>query len=110
MDTYAPWGLPTPSIGTLPVSSQESISFNGHCTSSLNMPTGHKYATHQVKLEVLVKLLDFSFRRMISDYRLVRPGGIVLSSDAGCPKLAAISPALFSPGYVKVQSITALNP
>ena len=49
--------------------------------------------------------MDFSFRRIISDYKLVRPGGIVLSSDAGCPKLAAISPVLFSPGYVKVQSV-----
>lgn len=33
----------------------------------------------------------------------------MVSSDAGCPKLAAISPALFSPGYVKVQSTIELH-
>ena len=109
MDTYAPWVSPTPSIGTSPVSSQDSISINAHCTSSLNTPIGHGYATHEVKLEILVKLVDFSLRRMISDCKLVRAGGIVLSSDAGCPKLAAISPVLFSPGYVKVQPITQFH-
>ena len=103
MDTYASWVLPTPSVGTSPVSSQDS------CTSSPSTPTGHSYAIHEVKLESLVKLVDSSFRRMISDYKLGRPGGIVLSSDAGCPKLAAISPVLFSPGYVKVQSVTEVH-
>ena len=45
----------------------------------------------------------------MSDHKLVRPGGIVLSSDAGLPKLAAISPGLFSPGYSKVKANTVFH-
>ena len=72
--------------------------------SSLDTRTaGHRYAIQEVKFETLVQLVDNSLRRMMSDCKVVRPGGVVLSSDAGCPKLAAISPALFSPGYVKVR-------
>lgn len=105
-DGHARWILGASSVATSPVSSQSSVSFSMCDESSLDTPTTrHRYATQEVKLEILVQLMDSSLRRMISDYRPVRTGGVILSSDAGCPKLAAISPALFSPGYVKVQPI-----
>ena len=91
---------------TSPVSSQGSVLSAGQSTSSLNAPMiGYSHATHDVTLEALVQMVDSSLRRMISDKKPGRPGGIVLSSDAGHPKLAAISPDLFSPGYVKVKPI-----
>ena len=105
-DRCAPWTLSAPSVYTSPVSSQGSISSNTHSTSSFDTPTtSHRYAIQEFELETLVQLLDISLRRMMSDYRPVRPGGVVLSTDSGNPKLAAISPALFSPGYVKVQPV-----
>ena len=105
-DKSTPWTLYGSSVGTSPVSSQDSISSNTHSTSSLGAPTTrHRYATQEVKVETLVQIVDSSLRRIISDNKPVRSGGIVLSSDAGCPKLATISPALFSPGYIKVRPI-----
>ena len=105
-DKYAPWIPVASSIRASPLSSQGSVSSTTHNTPSHNTsPTSHKYAIHEVKFETLVKLVDCSLRRMISDCKLVRQGGIVLSSDVGSPKLATISPTLFSPGYVKVLSI-----
>ena len=96
---------PLPSIVNSPASSQESVSSNTHNTSSRTTPTTRfAYATHEVKLETLLQLVDVSLRRMMSDCKPVRSGGIVLSSDAGCPKLATIAPAVFSPGYAKVQA------
>ena len=101
---YKPWNLPTSLVGTLPVSSQDSVLSNAHSTSLLDAPTtGYNYATQDVTFGILVQMVDFSFRRMLSDNKPVRPGGVILSSDAGCPKLAAISPDFFSPGYVKVK-------
>ncbi len=109
MDRYTSRTLFTSSIGPSPVSSQNSVSSNTHSTSSLNTPTTRNtYATQEVEFEILIQLVDFSLRRMMSDYKQVRPGGVVLSGDAGCPKLATISPALFSPGYVKVEPITEI--
>lgn len=105
-DKCAPWIPVASSIRTSPLSSQGSVSSDTHNTPSHNTsPTSHKYAIHEVKFETLVKLVDSSLRRTISDCKLVRQGGIVLSSDVGSPKLATISPTLFSPGYVKVLSI-----
>lgn len=107
---HAPWIPGSSSVATSPVSSQGSVSSNMHSTSSLDtLTTCHRYAIQEVKFEILVQLMDSSLRRMMSDYRPVRPGGVMVSSDAGCPKLAAISPALFSPGYVKVQSTIELH-
>lgn len=99
-DAYAPWISAGSSLDPSPVSSQGSVSSNTSSTS----PPRYRYATQEVKLEVLVQVMDSSLRRMMSDYKPARPGGVVLSSDAGCPKLAAISPALFSPGYAKAFS------
>ena len=91
---------------TLPVSSQDSVLSAAQSTSSLNAPMiSYSHATQDVTLEALVQMVDSSLRRMISDNKPGRPRGIVLSSDAGHPKLAAISPDLFSPGYVKVKPI-----
>ena len=109
-DGYAPRISGASSVDNSPVSSQGSVSSNTYSTSSVDVLSPRpRYATQEVKLEILVQLMDSSLRRMISDYKTVRPGGVVLSSDAGCPKLAAISPALFSPGYVKVQPIIELH-
>ena len=65
----------------------------------------YSHATQDVTLEALVQMVDSSLRRMISDNKPGRPGGIVLSNDAGHPKLSAISPDLFSPGYIKVKHV-----
>lgn len=106
MDGYARCILGAPSVSTSPMSSQGGVSSNTHISSSLDTPiTRPRYATQEVKFEVLVQLVDSSLRRMMSDCKPVRPGGVVLSSDAGCPKLAAISPALFSPGHFRVRPI-----
>lgn len=104
-DAYAPWISAGSSLDPSPVSSQGSVSSNTSSTS----PPRYRYATQEVKLEVLVQVMDSSLRRMMSDYKPARPGGVVLSSDAGCPKLAAISPALFSPGYAKVPPPPRVN-
>lgn len=101
-DAYAPWILGGSSVEPSPVSSQGSVSYS-------SSPPRYRYATHDIKLEILVQVMDASLRRMMSDYRPVRPGGVLLSSDAGFPKLAAISPALFSPGYVKVPQVIELH-
>ena len=106
MERRTPLSFPTSSVGASPVNSQGSVLSNSHSTSSLDAPTILRtYATQEVNIEILVQMVDSSLRRMMSDNKPVRSGGIVLSSDAGCPKLAAISPALFSPGYIKVQPI-----
>ena len=101
------WILRTSSVGTSPESSQDSDSSNTHCVYPLDNPTTcRSYTVQEVELETLVQLVDSSLRRMLSDYKPIRSGGIVLSSDDGFLKLAAISPPLFSPGYVKVDSVT----
>ena len=97
----------TSSVGPSPESSQDSVSSNTHCVYTLDNPTAcRSYTVQEVELETLVQLVDSSLRRMLSDYQPIRSGGIVLSSDDGFLKLAAISPPLFSPGYVKVDSVT----
>ena len=108
-DGYAPWIFGASSVDTSPMSSQGSISSDADSTTSFDTltdtpTTSHEYAIHEIKFELLVRLLDFSLRRMISDYKPGRSGGVVLSTDSGSPKLAAISPALFSPGYAKVRA------
>lgn len=105
IDSCTPFTSTTSLVGASPVNHHNSAISNTH-PSTLNFPaTRYKYATQEVKHETLVQMMDSSIRRMMSDNKSVRPGGIILSSDAGCPKLAAISPALFSPGYLKVQTI-----
>lgn len=105
IDSCTPFTSTISSVGASPVNHRNSVISNIH-TSTLDIPaTRCKYATQEVKYEILVQLVDSSIRRMMSDNKSVRPGGIILSSDTGCPKLAAISPALFSPGYLKVQPI-----
>ncbi len=100
---FAPWNLGPSLDSTSPVNSQGSGSSNSHSTTSHETPTiRHRYSIQEVKVEILVQLVDSSLRRMLSDYKPVRHRGVVLASDDGCPKLAAISPVLFSPGYVKV--------
>ena len=98
------------SVCTSPESSQDSVSSNTHCVHPLdpldNPKTCRSYKVQEVELKTLVQLMDSSLRRMLSDYQPIRSGGIVLSSDDGFLKLAAISPSLFSPGYAKVDSLT----
>ena len=99
--------LRTLSVGTSPESSQDSVSSNTHCVHPLDNPTAcRSYTVREVELKTLIPLVDSSLRRMLSDYQSIRSGGIVLSSDDGFLKLAAISPPLFSPGYAKVDLVT----
>ena len=102
--------LRTSSVGTSPESSQDSVSSNTRWLHPLDNPTiCSSYTVQQVELKNLLQLVDTSLRRMLSDYQPVRSGGIVLSSDDGFLKLAAISPPLFSPGYAKVDPVTDLH-
>lgn len=97
----------TLSVGTSPETSQDSVSSNTHWVHPLDNPTTcRSYTVQEVELDSLVQLVDSSLRRMLSDYQPIRSGGIVLSSDDGFLKLAAISPLLFSPGYAKVDPVT----
>ena len=99
--------LRTSSVRTSPESSQDSVSSNTHWVHPLDNPTTCRiYTVQEVELGTLVQLVDSSLRRMLSDYQPIRSGGIVLSSDDGFLKLAAISPPLFSPGYAKVDPVT----
>ena len=100
MDKGRLWTFATLSDNTSPVSSQDSVLSAAQSTS-----ISCSHAIQDVTLEALVQMVDSSLRRMMSDNKHGRPGGIVLSNDAGHPKLAAISPDLFSPGYVKVKPI-----
>lgn len=98
------------SVGTLPVSSQGNASSNTHSTSSHDIFSRcHRYAIQEVKFEALVQLVDSGLRRMMSDCKPVKQAGIILSSDIGFPKLATISPTLFSPGYAKVRPILGFH-
>ena len=68
-----------------------------------------KYFTHKVDLDELFKIVNASLHVMICDRRPAKAGGIVLSSDEGYPKLATLSPALFSPGYARVSCTVERN-
>lgn len=105
IDSCTPFTSTTLLVGASPVNHNNSVIANTHIFTLDSSATRYKYATQEVKNEILVQMVDSSIRRMMSDNKSVRPGGIILSSDPGCPKLAAISPALFSPGYLKVQLI-----
>jgi len=110
----------TSSAETSPTSSQSSISsvttrssISDNLQSSRINTTHYSHATHDVRFEELVKVVDASMQTLISDHMATRNGSkggshprdrpIVLSNDTGCPKLAAISPVLFSPGYHEVS-------
>ena len=111
IDRYAPWALGTSTVHTSPLSSQDSVLSDTHSPPSLSVPASrHRYAIQDVSLDVLVRLVNASLRRLISDNKPpVRCAGILASSDPGSPKLAAISPALFSPGYGEVQFIVSFR-
>ena len=80
------------------------------CTLSPESSTSRsEYSTHKVDLEELFKIVNASLHMMICDRRPAKGGGIVLSSDEGYPKLAALSPALFSPGYARVSYTAQRN-
>ena len=51
-----------------------------------------------------VKLVDAALRALICDYDVTASAGIEVERDSTRQKLAAISPALFSPGYLQVRS------
>ena len=74
------------------------------CTPSFESSAPRsEYSTHKVDFDELFKLVNASLHIMICDRRPAKARGIVLSSDEGYPKLAALSPALFSPGYARVS-------
>ncbi len=65
----------------------------------------------------LASLIDVGLRSMICDNMVHKSPNIKLLSNSGRPKLAEISPALFSPGYMQVsdfysqsQEFTARRP
>ena len=92
------------------MSSTKTLQSAEACTPSFESSTPRsEYATHNVDLEELFKIVNASLNIMICDRRPAKAGGIVLSSDEGYPKLAALSPALFSPGYVRVSYTAERN-
>lgn len=91
------------------MSSTETLPSAEACTPSFESSAPHsKYSTHKVDLDELLKIVNASLHIMICDRRPAKAGGIILSNDEGYPKLAALSPALFSPGYARV-SCTAVQ-
>lgn len=107
------------STETSRANSQNTISSKSSLSSAIesqrsvrSYSTPYCYAKNEVRFEDLVKVIDAALHTMISDHMPARYGGkggrqtkyvpIVLSNDEGYPKLAAISPALFSTGYHEV--------
>lgn len=104
-----PFSMKTsPTISGSTVSSKSSLSqstdgmyITGRC------PQRHGYAIHEISFRDLLMMVDMSLRTMISGHLATRSVGIILSSDAGYPKLVDASPALFCPGYFKVSLLPA---
>ena len=91
------------------MSSTKTLKSSEACTPSFESSAPHsKYSTHKVELDELLKIVNASLHIMICDRRPAKARGIILSNDEGYPKLAALSPALFSPGYARV-SYTAVQ-
>ena len=92
------------------MSSTKTLQSAEACTPSFESSAPHsKYSTHKVDLDELFKIVDASLQIMICDRRPAKAVGIILSSDEGYPKLAALSPALFSPGYARVSYMADRN-
>lgn len=113
------------STATSPTNSQNSVSSKLSITSRTeslrsfcSIPIRYHYAKHEVRFEDLVKVMDASLHTIISDSMPTRYSGkggrqakdvpIILSNDEGRPKIATISPVLFSPGYHEVKPGTVL--
>lgn len=79
------------------LNSAESI-FNSFNTTSSRL----NFTAHDVKFEDILRMMNDSLSIVISDRRPRNAGGIILSGDTGFPRLEAISPAIFSPGYLEV--------
>lgn len=60
-------------------------------------------AFDQLDLQTLMKLIDTALRTLICNNPTRTAAGIKTSADPSGPKLADISPALFSPGYLSVR-------
>ena len=92
------------------MSSTKTLQSAEACTPSFKSSTPpSEYSTHKVDFEELVRIVNASLHIMICDRRPAKAGGIILSSDKGYPKLAALSPALFSPGYARVSYTAECN-
>ena len=103
------------SIVISPIDSQDSISSSETLISTTDRPPSlctrifpQNYAVHEVKFEEVLKVLDASLHTMICGHMRGSVGGPVMSNDTGYPKLAEISPALFSPGYAEVSGTPKL--
>lgn len=62
-----------------------------------------KHAPQHVEFEHFSELLDASLRLIVCDRETFKYQGVILSKDTGFPRLVCISPALFSPYYLKVS-------
>ena len=103
------------SITVSPPDSHDSISYSDTLVSRTNRPIpfcGHpfqsRHAIHEINFEDMLKLVNASLYTMIVDRMPGTRGnvaGIIMSGDAGYPKLAALSPVLFSPGYAQVRQL-----
>ncbi|KAL6714883.1 hypothetical protein ACLMJK_007143 [Lecanora helva] len=56
---------------------------------------------HEVKFDDILRMLNDSLLITICDRRPRKVGTVTLATDTGFPRLDALSPALFSPGYLK---------
>ena len=61
------------------------------------------YAVHEVKFDDVLRMLNDSLSIAFCDRRPRKTSGVILSRDTGFPRLDAVSPALFSPGYLEVR-------
>ena len=111
-----PWASsPSRSIAISPMDSQDSISSSDTPVSTTDRPPSlcanispQDYAVHEVKFEEVLKVLGASLHTTISGRMRGSIRGPVMSNDTGYPKLAEISPALFSPGYAEVSGTLKL--
>ena len=94
---------------TTPFGSQRSdssiASLNSvRCSSySSSQDSLHRsYVVQEVKFEHVLRLLNDSLSIAFCDRRPRKSRGVIVSKDTGFPRLDAISPALFSPGYLEV--------
>ena len=92
------------------MSSTKTLQSTEACTPSFESSAPRsEYSTHKVDLGDLFKLVNASLHIMIYDHMPAKARGLVLSSDEGYPKLATLSPALFSPGYARVSYMAECN-
>ena len=103
-----PRKMPSPmtDISLKPQDSNEPTSSSGSKPTNVSAfgsgSPRRKYALQEVKMQHVLKLMNHSLLLTFCDRKPTKSEGIILSNDLGGPRLTAVSPALFTPGYFEV--------